>query len=231
MRAPWAMCARLSLLSWKTTSFCSRIASAGSLGKRIASSSAALVRAEVARGVARPRLRDVAAEVRQAPADGEAEPGRSRRKAAVDRPQRLLEPALRVEQGGLRPADPQPRGHELMVERRDDDLDAVVGDHRHVHQEVLLGRNAPPRPQWPRGRAGRACRRARTGRRRQGLRLRFCRGSPCASRHRARANPSRRGPADSPAPAAQSGASYAFGGSQSSEDVVPPSTHVHSIFW
>ena len=162
-----------------------------------------LVRTEIARRMARPGACDVAVEVRDSPADGEAQPGRRRCEAPVDRPERLLELALRVEQGRPRPADAQLRGDELMVERRNDDLDAVVRDHGHVEQEMLLGREggAP----WRRAPVVRSRRRARTGRRRRGLQRRSCRGSLCASRRRARLDPSRRGPALWPVPAERSG--------------------------
>ena len=138
--APCAMCARLSLRRLYDDVVLLEDRVGGVTREQDCVEQRRRVRAEVVRAKARPRRRDVAAEVRQAPRDGEAEPGRGRCEAPVDRPQRLLEPALRVEQGRLLPPDAQLRGHELVVERRDDHLDAVVRDHRHVDQEVLLRR-------------------------------------------------------------------------------------------
>ena len=87
-------------------------------------------------------LRDVAAEVRQAPGDGDAEPGgRRRRTARSSSRERVLELGLRRPRGrALRVDRRTRRGDELVVERRDDDLDAVVLDDAHAVEQVLLGR-------------------------------------------------------------------------------------------
>ena len=85
----------------------------------------------------------------------------------------LLELGLRLAQRRPGRLDPQARGHDLVVERRHDDLDAVVGHDLEPVEEVLLGRQ--PRRRGTRGRrraqpvdelvdAGRAERRRRGAR-------------------------------------------------------------------
>ena len=94
--------------------------------------------AAVDRQVPRRRPGNVVLEVRASPDDGEAEAGRARRERALEAGQDVLElPAclakrLRARRGG------HPRRHDLVVERRDDDLDAVVLHDLDPPEDVLL---------------------------------------------------------------------------------------------
>src|SRR6266571_5331857 len=86
--------------------------------------------------MALPRLRDVALEVQKAPADRDPEPRRRRLVATLELEQRVLELAARA--SGIGGANV--RGDELMMKRRNDDLDAVVLDHGEPFEQMLLGR-------------------------------------------------------------------------------------------
>ena len=93
-----------------------------------------LLGAAVARQVPIRGRRDVAPEVRQAPGDRDAEPGRRRRIAPVEVGERLLELALRLEQVAR-----LDRGRDdLVVERRHDHLGAVVAHDAHAAEQMLL---------------------------------------------------------------------------------------------
>src|SRR5581483_12351682 len=66
---------------------------------------------------------DEAAEVRESPGDGDAEPGGALLVAAVDLREDVFERALGVAELPPPLGDLDARGDELVVERRDDDLD------------------------------------------------------------------------------------------------------------
>ena len=105
--------------------------------------------------------RDEPLEVRQAPRDGDAEPGGRRREPALELARARTRARLRGAQV-VRVGAAHARRHDLVVERRHDDLDAVVGDDAQPVEQVLLRRQA--------GAAG-----ARRRRRRAGRRARRCR--------------------------------------------------------
>ena len=89
--------------------------------------------------------RDVAAEVRKAPRDGDVQAARLRRELVLEAKERGLELVASLPQRRGRLVDPDGRGDDLVVERRHEHLDAVV-DHLVERDDVLLGAGgAPPR--------------------------------------------------------------------------------------
>src|SRR5919199_6783820 len=83
-----------------------------------------LLRTAVVGRVPPPRSGDATLEVRQPPGDRDAEAGRGRLVPSLE----LLHRFLKLACGGARVAVADLCGHELMVERRYDDFDAVVLD-------------------------------------------------------------------------------------------------------
>jgi len=142
-----SMWARLSLRSRIATSFCSRIVSCGSLGKRLAGRQRRLARSVVEREVELRLVGHVPLEVRQAPRDRHAETRGVERVAVVERDKRLLEALLRRGRIGRL----QRRGHDLVVQRRDDHEDALALGEAEV-DDVLLGRQRTGRTGLTRGR-------------------------------------------------------------------------------
>ena len=81
--------------------------------------------------------RDEPVEVRAPPRHGHAEPGGRNCVVALDAGERALELDLRVAQIGA--VDREPRGADLVVERRDEHLDVVRAHDAHPVEQVLLG--------------------------------------------------------------------------------------------
>ena len=110
-----------------------------------------LLRAGVDRQV-RPRgTRDEPIEVRDPPGDRDAEPRRSRLVVVVELRENVLERGLGVLQSG--PVGREPRRHHLVVERRHEHLDVVLGHDLDALEQVLLGklRRGRCRPRRRRG--------------------------------------------------------------------------------
>lgn len=112
----------------------------------------ALRRTPVDREVPVGERRNEAAKVRQAPRGGDGKPCRGDRVAAFEVAQGPLEGALRLEEVGAARLHPELRGHDLVVQRRLDHLDALVLDDLHPRQQVLFGR--PLEGLGPLGRVG-----------------------------------------------------------------------------
>ena len=120
----------------------------------------------------------VAAKVRQAPRDRDPHPGRGRRVGALQPRERILERRLRVAERPAALPDLDRRGDELVVERRNDDLDAVVLDDPDTLEQVLLLGRRPGRGPAPASR--RVGRRARTALPRPDRQRRRRRAAACA---------------------------------------------------
>ncbi len=103
------------------------------------------------RGVPAPRLGDALAEVREPPGDGDAE---ARRRGGVEALLERAEGVLEVAPGPAQVAGRDRRGHDPVVERRHEHLDAVVRRDAQVEQVLLRGQRARLRP--ARGRARQA---------------------------------------------------------------------------
>ena len=146
------MWARWSLRSRIARSFFSR-----TVARRIAREAPGLAErrlpgAAVVRKVRERRGLHVAVEVRQTPGDRHPEPGRRRRVVGVELREHLLERGLRILQ--VSPIDRQPRGDDLVVERRDEHLDLVLADDADPIEQMLLRRRRSDRRPL-RGRAAR----------------------------------------------------------------------------
>ena len=114
----------------------------------------------VERQVRTGRSRDEPPEVRQAPRDGDAEPGGRRRVVGVEPGEQVLERAARV--GEVAAVDEEARRHDLVVQRRHEHLDPVLAHDADALEEMLLRAAASPRPAPAAARrAGRRARRAR----------------------------------------------------------------------
>ena len=85
---------------------------------------------------------DEAVEVREAPGGGDADSRRGWLPSVLDRGERALELPLGGRERLFVAVDPQLRGDDPVVERRDDHLDPVVLDDADTVQHVLLGREA-----------------------------------------------------------------------------------------
>src|SRR5919201_63702 len=87
----------------------------------------------------------MAIEVRSPPPDADGKAGGRRPKTVVGPPQDVLERLLRLEKrcGGF--VDMEDRRHDFVMERRHDDLDAVVDDYLELAEHVLLRRQNPGR--------------------------------------------------------------------------------------
>ena len=144
------MWSRTSLRSSTATSFCSRSVVSGSLGNRIASSSTrtGVFRVSDARrssGRCRSAARARSAGSRSPQATVTPRPAGVGSKRWSSRRSAFSSSGAGLPELGLRLADTERRGDDLVVERRHEHLDAVVERDSNSVQKVLLGDGRPRR--------------------------------------------------------------------------------------